>query len=188
MPNVLIAEPFAATKDPEEEVAGKVLDANRQGAEREAGKTETSAPLSTRKRRPESSSRRDIAPKPEVTEKTEEKFEMPGLMPPGGGVSRKWSGADDVLHWASRRSVASDGVPAILGVQTAQPGTIGRRQRSTRSCSNNVDWRRRREIRIQGQGRDPGRGGSISLEDIARGMRHVIQGVHGRHNFTDDVR
>ena len=78
VPKVLMAESFAATNDLEE-ATGEDLGINREDAEREARKTETSAPLSTRKRRPESSSRRDMAPKPEVTEKTEGELKvMPG--------------------------------------------------------------------------------------------------------------
>ena len=53
-----MAEPLAATKVPEGAVDGA------KGEIMDFGKTETSAPLSTRKCRPESSSRRDMTPRP----------------------------------------------------------------------------------------------------------------------------
>ena len=57
-PYVAMAEPLAATKVPEGAEAGAA------GESMDFGKTETSAPLSTRKCRPEMSSRRDMAPRP----------------------------------------------------------------------------------------------------------------------------
>ena len=80
VPKVLIAEPFAATKEPvEAEDDDDVLGADREGFTNAAGKTETSAPLSTRKSRPDSSSLRDMAPGPEEMEEMEGGDElMPG--------------------------------------------------------------------------------------------------------------
>ena len=65
VPNVLIAEPFAATNDPDAE-EDAVLGVDWEDADKgkDTGNTETSAPLSTRKRRPESSSLMDMAPRP----------------------------------------------------------------------------------------------------------------------------
>ena len=70
-PNVLIADPLAATSDPDVDKGEAVRGVDMVDGDKDTGKTETSAPLSTRKRRPESSSLMDMAPNPVVMEEME---------------------------------------------------------------------------------------------------------------------
>ena len=67
----MIADPLAATSDPDVDEDGAVRGVNMLDADKDTGKTETSAPLSTRNRRLESSSLMDMAPKPAVMEEME---------------------------------------------------------------------------------------------------------------------
>ena len=78
-PNVRIADPLAATRVP-----GPA--AGRPGKPtKEKGKTETSAPLSTRKVRPDTSSLMEMAPCPRLMAEIEEE-----LVVPGANAARRW--------------------------------------------------------------------------------------------------
>ena len=79
-PNVRIADPLAATRVP-----GPV--AGRPGKPtKEKGKTETSAPLSMRKVRPDMSSLMEIAPWPRLMAE----IEGEELVVPGANAARRW--------------------------------------------------------------------------------------------------
>ena len=72
MPKVRIEVPLAATRRPELADGGL--------STRETGKTDTSAPLSTRKSLPEALSRRDMAPPEWEMEEIEGEEDVPGAI------------------------------------------------------------------------------------------------------------